>query len=73
MNLIKVRNRRSLTEIFNPRRQCFFSRFALCGSSARKLRRGHANLLGGRAIRFELYGLVLDELGSAFDQDTRER
>ena len=30
-------------------------RFALCGSSARKLRRGHANLLGGRALRFELF------------------
>ncbi len=28
--------------------------FALCGSSARKLKRGHANLLGGRAIRYEL-------------------
>ncbi|MBT6616153.1 MAG: AAA family ATPase, partial [Deltaproteobacteria bacterium] len=24
-------------------------RFVLCGSSARKMRRGHANLLGGRA------------------------
>src|ERR1041385_1669897 len=24
--------------------------FALCGSSARKVRRGHANLLGGRAL-----------------------
>jgi uncharacterized protein len=29
-------------------------RFLLCGSSARKLRRGHANLLGGRAWRFEM-------------------
>src|SRR3989338_5747782 len=28
--------------------------FCLCGSSARKLKRGHANLLGGRAIRHEL-------------------
>ena len=27
--------------------------FALCGSSARKLRRGAANLLGGRATRYE--------------------
>lgn len=41
--------------------------FALCGSSARKVRRGHANLLGGRAIRHELFGLVSDELGSTFD------
>jgi predicted AAA+ superfamily ATPase len=42
-------------------------RFALCGSSARKVRRGHANLLGGRAVRHELFGLVSSELGSDFD------
>ncbi|OFZ53953.1 MAG: AAA family ATPase [Bdellovibrionales bacterium RIFOXYC1_FULL_54_43] len=41
--------------------------FGLCGSSARKLRRGHANLLGGRADRFELFGLVSQECGPAFD------
>lgn len=38
-------------------------RFALCGSSARKLKRGHANLLGGRARRFELFGLSAREVG----------
>ncbi len=37
-------------------------RFILCGSSARKLKRGQANLLGGRAWRFELYPLVTPEL-----------
>lgn len=37
-------------------------RFILCGSSARKLKRGHANLLGGRAVRYELYPLVYSEL-----------
>ncbi|MDD5066828.1 MAG: AAA family ATPase [bacterium] len=37
-------------------------RFILCGSSARKLKRGHANLLGGRAIRYELYPLVYPEI-----------
>jgi uncharacterized protein len=42
-------------------------RFALCGSSARKVRRGHANLLGGRALRYELFGLVSAELDSSFD------
>jgi len=42
-------------------------RFALCGSSARKVRRGHANLLGGRAVRMELFGLVSAELGEGFD------
>ncbi len=41
--------------------------FALCGSSARKVKRGAANLLGGRAVRYELRGLTSAELGSAFD------
>jgi len=36
--------------------------FILCGSSARKLRRGKGSLLGGRAWRFELYPLVTKEL-----------
>jgi predicted AAA+ superfamily ATPase len=40
--------------------------FGLCGSSARKVRRGHANLLGGRAVRYELLGLVAEELGQDF-------
>ena len=44
-------------------------RFALCGSSARKVRRGAANLLGGRALRYQLHGLVADELGADFDLD----
>ena len=37
-------------------------RFILCGSSARKLKRGKANLLGGRAWRFEMFPLVSAEL-----------
>ena len=41
--------------------------FALCGSSARKVRRGAANLLGGRAVRYELHGLSAGELGDGFD------
>ena len=43
--------------------------FALCGSSARKVRRGAANLLGGRAVRYELRGFTAAELGLAFDLD----
>ncbi|HZD05723.1 MAG TPA: DUF4143 domain-containing protein [Longimicrobiales bacterium] len=39
-------------------------RFILCGSSARKLKRGRANLLGGRAWRFEMFPLVTPELGT---------
>jgi predicted AAA+ superfamily ATPase len=37
-------------------------RFILCGSSARKLKRGGGNLLGGRAWRFEMFPLVTPEL-----------
>ncbi|MEK6558076.1 MAG: AAA family ATPase [Candidatus Margulisiibacteriota bacterium] len=37
-------------------------RFILCGSSARKLRRGHGNLLGGRALRHQLHPLVNPEI-----------
>lgn len=44
-------------------------RFALCGSSARKVKRGRANLLGGRAVRYELFGLTLAEVGGDFDLD----
>lgn len=36
--------------------------FVLCGSSARKLKRGRANLLGGRAWRFQLHPLVWPEI-----------
>jgi predicted AAA+ superfamily ATPase len=36
--------------------------FILCGSSARKLKTGHANLLGGRAWRFSMYPLVSAEV-----------
>src|SRR4030065_301320 len=43
-------------------------RFLLCGSSARKLKRGRANLLGGRAWRFELFPLGT---GGAREPDLR--
>ncbi len=36
--------------------------FILCGSSARKLKRSGANLLGGRALRYELFPLVSKEI-----------
>ena len=36
--------------------------FVLCGSSARKLKRGHANMLGGRAWRFGLHPLTYAEI-----------
>jgi predicted AAA+ superfamily ATPase len=42
-------------------------RFLLTGSSARKLRRGGVNLLGGRARTQYLYPLTWRELGKDFD------
>lgn len=36
--------------------------FILCGSSARKLKHGHANMLGGRAWRFEMHPLIFHEI-----------
>lgn len=41
--------------------------FVLCGSSARKMRRSHVNLLGGRGLHLELYGFSAFELGTHFD------
>jgi predicted AAA+ superfamily ATPase len=42
-------------------------KFIFSGSSARKLRRGAANLLGGRAFHFRLHPLTSVELASDFD------
>jgi len=42
-------------------------RFALCGSSARKLHRGGANLLAGRAITLNIEGFSAGELGKEFN------
>lgn len=42
-------------------------KFALSGSSARKLKRGGANLLGGRAISRRLETFSAKELGEQFD------
>lgn len=44
--------------------------FALTGSSARKLKRGQANLLAGRAFVHALHPLTHVELGERFDLDT---
>jgi predicted AAA+ superfamily ATPase len=43
------------------------ARFLLTGSSARKLRRGGANLLAGGAIVRRLHPLTLPEAGESFD------
>lgn len=44
-------------------------RFILTGSSARTLRRGHANLLAGRALTLFLHPLTAVELGDDFRLD----
>lgn len=43
--------------------------FALTGSSARKLKRGGANLLAGRAFTYYLFPFSHRELGETFDLD----
>jgi uncharacterized protein len=45
-------------------------RFALLGSSARKLKTAGTNLLAGRALWRTMYPFVPEELGDAFDLET---
>ncbi len=42
-------------------------RFALTGSSARKIRRAGVNLLAGRALHRSMYGFCPEELGADYD------
>lgn len=42
-------------------------KFIITGSSARKLKRGQANLLGGRALNFGLYPLTFNEMAGPND------
>jgi predicted AAA+ superfamily ATPase len=44
-------------------------RFALCGSSARQLRRRGVNLLAGRAVERRMHPFTAAELGTRFDLD----
>lgn len=48
-------------------------RFALTGSSARKLKRGGADLLAGRAVTKMMEGLTYEEMGKAFQLDQSVR
>jgi len=47
--------------------ECTSLKFALSGSSARKLKRGGANLLGGRALYRQMFPFSPQELGESFD------
>lgn len=42
-------------------------KFILTGSSARSLRRAGVNLLAGRALRYNMHPLVIQEIGNKFD------
>ncbi len=42
-------------------------RFALCGSSARKLKQSGTNLLAGRAVRRAMHPFLPEELGEGFE------
>ena len=44
-------------------------KFALTGSSARKLKRGAANLLAGRALNYRMHPFTYSELGGMFRLD----
>jgi predicted AAA+ superfamily ATPase len=44
-------------------------RFLLTGSSARSLRRVGINLLAGRALKYNMHPLVIQEIGSSFSLD----
>lgn len=46
------------------------AKFILTGSSARKLRRGGANLLAGRAFLYSMFPLTTQELGEHFHLET---
>ena len=59
----------SLLEIVHQQISQKNFKFALTGSSARKLKRGAANLLAGRAFVFNLFPLTHLELADDFDLD----
>ncbi len=59
-----------LLDIVHSQIESTGTRFALTGSSARKLKRGAVNLLAGRAFVYHLYPFTTVELGTSFDLNT---
>ena len=59
-----------LLDIVHSQIESTGTRFALTGSSARKLKRGAVNLLAGRAFVYHLFPFTTAELGASFDLDT---
>ncbi len=56
-----------LLDIVHSQIESTGARFALTGSSARKLKRGGVNLLAGRAFVYHLFPFTSRELGVSFD------
>ncbi len=56
-----------LLDLIHQRIESDKQKFILSGSSARKLKRGAANLLAGRAFVYNLYPLTAKEIGGRFD------
>lgn len=63
----------SLLDVVHQQIESGRRRFALTGSSARKLRHGSANLLAGRAFVNYLFPLTARELGEAFSLEAALR
>jgi len=59
-----------LLDVVHSRIESTGTRFALTGSSARKLKRGSVNLLAGRAFVYHLFPFTTAELGTSFDLET---
>jgi predicted AAA+ superfamily ATPase len=62
-----------LDEVHFLMEQKGYKRFALTGSSARKLKRGAANLLAGRAVLRNLFPFTTAELGGSVSTDQLQR
>jgi predicted AAA+ superfamily ATPase len=59
-----------LLDVVHSKIESHGTRFALTGSSARKLKRGTVNLLAGRAFVYHLFPFTTQELGESFDLDS---
>ena len=57
----------ALLDVIHQRIESHKQKFILSGSSARKLKRGAANLLAGRAFVYHLYPLTSRETGGTFN------
>ncbi|MBX2965553.1 MAG: ATP-binding protein [Cyclobacteriaceae bacterium] len=63
----EVQKAPALLDIVHKQIEATKQKFILSGSSARKLKRGAANLLAGRAFVYNLFPLTAKEMGVEFD------